>query len=247
MIAVDVDAILLDIEGTTSSIEFVYQTMFPFVRRELDGFLFSRFDDPEVAAVIRQIGEEAGWGLLPDAFEHEALRAATLSRIRDEVLRWMDADAKTSGLKQLQGLIWRSGFESGELVSHVFPDVPEALENWTTRGIDIRVYSSGSIEAQQLFFGHTEFGELLRFFSGFYDTTIGPKRKRSSYHRIAVGWSRNADRILFISDVTEELAAAADAGMQVALAIRSGNHPQSDAARWPQIRSFRDIDIRVPV
>jgi enolase-phosphatase E1 len=246
VIAVDIDAFLLDIEGTTSSIDFVYQSMFPYVRRELEVFLYDHFQEPAVEAAIEQIAGEAGWPLLPDALQHEAFRSATLQRVRDEVIRLMDRDAKSTGLKELQGLIWRTGFETGELVAHVFPDVPPALQLWNSRGKEVRIYSSGSIAAQQLFFAHTVAGDLRPLISGHYDTTFGAKRDPDSYRRIASHWSRPADRIMFISDIPAELAAAVEAGFQTLLAIRPGNPPQDGGESWPRVASFSEIVLEQP-
>jgi 2,3-diketo-5-methylthio-1-phosphopentane phosphatase len=170
-----------------------------------------------------------------------------LLALGQEIRKLMDADSKTSGLKALQGLIWRSGFESGELVAHVYGDVPAALEHWHRQAIAVRIYSSGSCEAQRLFFSHTDHGDLEHWFEGHYDTTIGPKRDRASYERIAQDWGRPAEKLLFISDVTAELAAASAAGMQVLLSIRPGNPAQQDSDRWPSITSFAEIAIGQPV
>lgn len=244
MISYSVDGILLDIEGTTSSIDFVYQTMFPYVRRELDGFLWANFDEPNVAAACRAIVGEPSKVRLEVLSEHEAARAEAIALVRDEVLRLMDADSKSTGLKQLQGLIWRRGFESGELVAHLFPDVPGSLKNWSAVGIRLYVYSSGSVESQKLFFGHTEFGNMLGCFSGHFDTTTGPKREGASYEKIAVEIGLPPRRMLFLSDVSAELAAASSADFQVGLCLRPGNPSQPDADRWPRIESFSQIEIR---
>ncbi len=235
--------ILLDIEGTTSAIDFVYQTMFPFVRRELTSFLETQTERPDVQAALDQIAAEAGWRLLPDVWNHPATRPANLQRVRDEVLRQMDVDAKSTGLKSLQGLIWEAGFQSGELVAEMYDDVLPALHHWRAQGIPVRIYSSGSIAAQQLFFGHTTRGDLRAYLDGHYDTTIGGKRDADSYRRIATDWGLSPPRILFVSDVGDELAAAATAGLHVALAIRPGNPPQANPNRWLQIQSFQELPL----
>jgi 2,3-diketo-5-methylthio-1-phosphopentane phosphatase len=144
-------------------------------------------------------------------------------------------------------LIWRAGFESGELVAHVYDDVPPALERWHQLSIPVRIYSSGSCEAQRQFFAHTTFGDLLGWLDGHYDTTIGNKRDRASYERIAQDWGLPASGLLFVSDVTAELAAASTAGFQVLLSIRPGNPVQDDADRWSKITSFTEIAIGQPV
>jgi enolase-phosphatase E1 len=214
--------ILLDIEGTTSSISFVYDVMFPFVRRELEAYLRANWGSPELAEACELISQDAG---------HRAFAAwlgnhdseTQLAAVRDEALRWMDTDAKTTGLKRLQGMIWESGFASGELQAHVYDDVPPALRSWKAAGLDVRIYSSGSVQAQKLFFGHTIYGNLLHLLQGHYDTTIGPKREPASYLAIAEDMHLPPQEILFLSDVTAELDAARRAGLQTALVRRPGN------------------------
>jgi enolase-phosphatase E1 len=153
----------------------------------------------------------------------------------------MDGDVKATGLKQLQGMIWELGFRSGELVAEVFDDVPEALRRWRASGIDIRIYSSGSIAAQKLFFGHTRCGDLTPLLSGFYDTTTGPKRVSESYVSIAKDWRLMPGEILFVSDVPEELNAAIKAGYQTALAIRPGTAAIADAHKHLSISNMNQI------
>jgi enolase-phosphatase E1 len=219
--------ILLDIEGTTSSVSFVYDVMFPYVRRHLTFEVLTNWMTPEYVAACDAIARDAGHGSL-DAWlatqqltRDNALRGSDL--VCREVIRLMDADAKATGLKQLQGLIWQSGFESGELKAHVYDDVPPALAAWNAAGKDVRIYSSGSIQAQKLFFGHTVAGDLLAHFRGHYDTTTGPKKEAESYCKIAAAFSLPAAEILFLSDVVAELDAARTAGLATALVVRPGN------------------------
>lgn len=229
-------AILLDVEGTTSSIRFVTDVLFPFAARHLAAYLSEYWDDPPVRAACDQIARDAGrvslevwsWGLEPH-IARELVAA--------EVRRLMAADAKTTGLKELQGLIWKQGFASGELVAHVYEDVPPALSRWAKRGIDTRIYSSGSSGAQKLFFAHTLAGNLLPFLRGHYDTTIGPKRAPTSYEAIARSMARATADILFLSDVVEELDAARAAGMGTGLVRRPGNAP-TDAGVHPVVETF---------
>ena len=220
---------LLDIEGTTSSISFVYDVMFPFVRRELDGYLARHWDSPELQAVRKQLARDAAVSGFPD-----------LAAVRGEVLRLMDGDIKSTGLKQLQGMIWEAGFASGELKAHVYDDVPPALRAWNDASSDVRIYSSGSVQAQKLFFGHTIAGNLLPLLRGHYDTTTGPKREPASYVAIAEQFGLPPGDILFLSDVVAELDAARAAGLQTALVIRPGNPPSAgDSHR--QISSFAQL------
>lgn len=234
------DGILLDIEGTTSSIRFVYDVMFPFVRQNLAGFLADNWDAsacqdclPLLAADVGS--DPASW---LDSLSGTQDKQA---RVAEVVIEMMDNDVKATGLKQLQGLIWKSGFESGEMVAHVYEDVIPSIEHWKSLGIDIRIYSSGSIGAQKLFFGHTEGGNLLHHFTDHYDTTTGSKRETASYAAIAKAFARPAERILFVSDVVEELDAAKAAGFETALSLRPGNKPVTPEHGHPEISSFAQI------
>ena len=232
-------AILLDIEGTTSSVSFVYDVMFPQVRRELTAFLENEWENVDVQLACDQIARDAGHASVeawcgPNAMDQR-------ENVEREVIRLMDGDVKATGLKQLQGLVWRHAFEGGQMQAHVYPDVPTQLELWREAGIDIRIYSSGSIRAQKLFFGHTDVGDLLPLFSGHYDTTIGSKRESSSYEKIAADWGQEPRDLLFLSDVVPELDAATTAGFQTALCIRPGNAEISEPHQHSTIRSFEEV------
>jgi len=240
---------LLDIEGTTSSVNFVYDVMFPYVRKHLTFEVFANWLEPEYIEAFHAIAKDAGHDSL-DAWlkQHKLtrenpLRAAEI--VCKEVTRQMDADIKATGLKQLQGLIWKSGFESGELKAHVYDDVPPALTAWNAAGKDVQIYSSGSIQAQQLFFGHTIAGDLLGHFRGHYDTTTGPKKEADSYRKIAAEFNLPPAEILFLSDIVAELDAARAAGMQTALCIRPGNAigQVSAGQPHPQIENFAQVEL----
>jgi len=218
-----VRGILLDIEGTTSSVSFVYDVMFPLVRSELDGYLQTHQGEEELTGACEQIAKDAGHDSLADWAS--AADQEPLALVRDEVVRLMDNDVKATGLKQLQGLIWRDSFQSGDLKAHVYEDTPLALARWREAGLDVRIYSSGSITAQKLFFGHTIVGDLLPLLNGHYDTTTGPKKEASSYQTIAAAFDLPPERILFFSDVVAELNAAQQAGLQTTLVKRPGNAP----------------------
>ena len=240
--------ILLDIEGTTSSVSFVYDVMFPYVRKHLTFEVFANWLEPEYIEAFHAIAKDAGhdsldaWLKKQDLTRDNPLRAADV--VCKEVTRLMDADVKATGLKQLQGLIWQSGFASGELQAHVYPDVVPALSAWKAAGRDVRIYSSGSIQAQRLFFGHTIAGNLLQYFNGHYDTTIGGKKESDSYRKIAGEYRLPASEILFLSDIVAELDAAHAAGFQTALVMREGNTPgqASTAAAHPQIANFAQVE-----
>src|SRR5437763_6355602 len=181
--------ILLDIEGTTSSVSFVYDVMCPYVRKHLTFEVFANWLEPEYIEAFHAIARDAGHESLDARLKKEGLtrdnpiRAAEV--VCKDVTRLMDADVKSTGLKQLQGLIWQSGFASGELKAHVYEDVPPALTAWNAAGKDVRIYSSGSVQAQKLFFGHTIDGDLLASYRGHYDTTTAAKKEATSYQTIA--------------------------------------------------------------
>lgn len=232
MIAFSGRGILLDIEGTTTSIDFVYKTLFPHARRELAPFLALHGEDAEVRAACAALAREAGLEGAPEA-----------SWMVAEVHRLMDQDAKTTGLKALQGLIWRAGYGAGALKAHVFADVPPALSRWHRSGIEVRIYSSGSRLAQELLFAHTERGDLTGLLSGYHDTTVGPKRAAESYLAIAKEMQMEPGEVLFLSDVPAELDAARAAGMQTALVSRPGNAPLPDPPGHTVLTDFSEIEL----
>jgi enolase-phosphatase E1 len=225
-------AILLDIEGTTSSIRFVYDVLFPFARERMEDFLRRCGHEPDVRDACLRIALEAGWT------DYDA------PRIVAEVHRLMDADIKATGLKALQGLIWEEGYSQGLLRSHVYPDVAPALAQWRERGLDVRIYSSGSIAAQKAFFRQTEAGDLLPLLRGHYDTTTGPKRESASYERIAADMALPADQILFLSDLPAELDAAAAAALTTGLVVRPGNARVEDGCRHVRINSLDQVSMK---
>lgn len=238
----NVAGLLLDIEGTTSSVRFVYDVMFPQVRQQLDAFLANQWSDPAVQGACNQIARDAGHESL-SAWAESSPQQQPRELVAAEVRRLMDDDVKATGLKQLQGMIWKSGFESGELQAHVFPDVPDAISKWRDAGKDIRIYSSGSVQAQRLFFGHTIVGDLLPQFSGHYDTTMGSKRETASYTAIASDWGMAPAKLLFASDVVAELDAAREAGFQTVLLRRPGNaEPPADHSH-PTADSLAELQI----
>ncbi|MFO0913204.1 MAG: acireductone synthase [Pirellulales bacterium] len=234
--------LLLDIEGTTSSVSFVYDKMFPEVRRRLSGFLADGWEDPEVqetcALIARDIGFESSAAWLGTLGPTEAQQC-----VASEVIRQMDQDLKATGLKALQGLIWRDSFERGELRAHLYEDVLPAIRSWVAAGRQVDIYSSGSVAAQRLFFGHTIHGDLLPMLSYHFDTTIGSKRESDSYRRIAsqLGWA--PAEILFASDVVAELDAARVAGLQTVLCQRPGNAAVPLDHQHAQITSFAQIEL----
>lgn len=215
------DRIILDIEGTTTSISFVYDVLFPFAREHVASFLESHWSAPGVQADVGELKaqyvRDREAGLDPP----EVVDAKTAAA---NVLWQMDSDRKTTGLKSLQGKIWQSGYEDGRLKGHVYSDVPEALAKWTKRGCEVYIYSSGSIAAQKLIFGHSEAGDLCPMLSGYFDTTTGPKREHESYQKICA--QIGGEHVLFATDVLAEAQAASHAGLDVVVMVRPGNPDQ---------------------
>lgn len=204
-----ISAILTDIEGTTSSISFVKDVLFPYARKRLPAFVETHADDPDVQHWLHEAAKEAG------------LVSATHQEMIELLIQWIDADRKSTALKALQGMIWEAGYADGEYRAHVYPEVPARLREWQQLGKRLYVYSSGSVNAQKLLFAHTDAGDLTPSFSGYFDTEIGAKRDADSYRRIAVAIGVPAADILFLSDVSEELDAARAAGMQTTLLARA--------------------------
>jgi enolase-phosphatase E1 len=215
-----IKAIVTDIEGTTSSISFVKDVLFPYARRHLPAFVSTHADKPEVQHWLHEAAKEAG---LVSASQHELVAL---------LQRWIDEDCKATPLKALQGLIWEDGYRNGEYRAHMYPEVAAKLREWKQGGVDLYVYSSGSVPAQKLFFGYSEAGDLTALLSGYFDTEIGPKRDPRSYQTIAIAIGEATGNVLFLSDVVEELDAARSAGMKTTLLARAptqcpsgGEHP----------------------
>ncbi len=236
--------LLIDIEGTTSNISFVHEVLFAYARREAAAFLAANSETPRVQAVLEQMAADIGAADFASWCPHPAGSPEANAWVVAHVNRLMDVDAKQTGLKQLQGMIWETGYADGSLRSHVFPDVPVKLREWNCAQIPVCIYSSGSVGAQKLFFAHTEAGDLTALFSGHYDTTIGSKREAASYRAIAKALKLAPSEILFLSDIVEELDAAREAGIATALALRPGNRP-APASTHPAIRSFDEIVVPV--
>lgn len=239
--------ILLDIEGTTSSISFVHEVMFPYVAERLHDFLDGHFDRDDVRAACEQIARDAGYDSLQEWTSHANQQSAR-ELVEAEVRRLMEQDAKATGLKALQGIIWHDGFQSGTLKAHIYPDVIPAIRQWRGERIDVRIYSSGSVATQRLFFGNLEdFGDCLDLFSGHYDTTMGGKKEHESYRRIAGDWGLTTEDILFVSDVAEELRAAREAGLMVLASMRPGNKPLPEGDEFSTITSFDQIRFETSI
>jgi enolase-phosphatase E1 len=227
-----VSTILTDIEGTTSSIAFVKDVLFPYARRALPGFVREHGDDADVRRWLDQVATESG-GICSDDVIVETLQG------------WIDQDRKHTALKALQGMMWREGYERGDFHGHVYADAATALRAWHGVGIRLAVFSSGSVGAQKLLFGHSEAGDLASSFDAFFDTEVGHKREADSYRRIAQALAQPPGEILFLSDIVEELDAARDAGMQTLLLDRREDYPDARTAEAThghrRVASFAEI------
>ncbi len=221
--------ILLDIEGTTTPISFVYDVLFPFARERAEEHL----GEEENRALKIEYDADVANGLTPPPWATGVIH----------YVHWlMDQDRNSTALKSLQGKVWQEGYRRGDLRGDVFADVPPALAGWHAAGIDIRIYSSGSILAQKLLFSTTPHGDLTRFLKGYFDTTTGLKTEPASYTTIAAAFGLPPSEILFISDVTRELDAAAAAGLQVVLSLRPGNHAQP-ANQYTSVSEFGAVRL----
>lgn len=234
--AIPTDAwILTDIEGTTSSITFVRDILFPHARSALPGFIREHGRTPRVRELLNQIANELGQTPDDDAIIH-ALQ------------HWIDQDRKHTALKALQGMIWEAGYRDGQFTAPLYPDVAPCLRAWRARGIELGVYSSGSVSAQKLLFSHTEQGDLSGLFGAWFDTEIGHKRNPGSYRTIAGRLCQEPAALWFLSDTVEELDAAREAGLHTILLDRRQDYPQpriSDDARHGHTRAESFSQIRV--
>jgi enolase-phosphatase E1 len=239
--ALGVAAVVLDIEGTTTPVSFVHDVLFPYARAHLRAHIDAHRNTPELAEVVGLLREE--WiRERPDELA-PGVRSAPDESVDAlaAYLGWlMDHDRKSQGLKLLQGLIWRAGYEDGTLRGEVYPDVRRALERWGGAGIEIAIYSSGSALAQRLLFGRSTAGDLTPLIAQYFDTGVGAKRERASYQRIADAMGHSPHEMLFVSDVPEELDAARAASMRVALCVRPGTEARGHPTA-PSVRSFDEI------
>jgi enolase-phosphatase E1 len=232
-------SVLLDIEGTTSPISFVYQTLFPYARKRLRSFLHEHSSDPAVTSVFEEL-KSVNLNDVPEGAPAISGRDL-LQEITNYLLWLMDQDRKTAPLKVLQGLIWEQGFRRDELQSEVFDDVPACLHQWHEAGLQIAIYSSGSVLAQKMVFRYTPYGDLTNLISGYFDTGVGSKKQPQSYQRIVADLQVAAEQVMFVSDIAEELEAARTAGLGTALSIRPGNQAQNGAAKYQTIHSLADL------
>lgn len=239
-----INVVLLDIEGTTSPISFTYEVLFPYARDRLQQFLCDHRSDSQVQIALQSLKVEnvpdvqQGAPAVEGRTEHELLLQA------GEYCLWlMSRDRKSTPLKTIQGLIWEQGFSRHDLRGEVFEDVPAAFERWRRQGRSIAIYSSGSVLAQKLLFGHSQWGDLTPYISVFFDTRVGAKGDVKSYLQILQEVQRRGDELIFVSDVLKELNAAREAGLRTALSIRPGNSQSSDGCDHPTIYSFDELSL----
>ncbi len=225
----NVKFILTDIEGTTTSVSFVYEQLFPYFRNNIQQ-IKNLLHLEEVKEALEQTQKLA----LEEGIE--------LGNIDDQIaqlLQWSLEDKKITPLKTLQGILWEAGYKSGEIKGHVYPDVAEALKIWKSNGIDLGVFSSGSVAAQKLIFGYSESGDLTPYFSAYFDTKTGGKRETETYTKIAEILKTAPSEILFLSDIVEELEAAKEAQFQTIQLVRPEN-----TANWERyVNDFSEITL----
>ncbi|EAR18974.1 2,3-diketo-5-methylthio-1-phosphopentane phosphatase [Synechococcus sp. WH 7805] len=238
-----IEAIVLDIEGTTCPVNFVSQTLFPFARRQLTQTICAQNRKASVLAAIQEAISE--WKKDTDPTSQALLLQATSqnSPTEEEVVRYfehlIECDRKSTALKELQGIIWEQGYASGELQSPLYPDVIPALDTWKQKGLTLAVYSSGSVKAQQLLYSHTTNGDITDRFSQWFDTRTGPKLKEDSYNTICQIIGMKAASILFISDHPGECDAALASGMKTRFCLREGN-PHRNGGHHQVIHNLKE-------
>lgn len=219
--------ILTDIEGTTSSISFVHDVLFPYATEHLPAFVREQQATPDVSEQLDLVADESG----ADRKDIEALI--------ETLQGWIREDRKATPLKSLQGMVWEQGYLQGELKGHIYDDAAQYLQHWHDRGLRLYVYSSGSVKAQKLIFGFTSAGDFTSFFSGYFDTRVGGKKEPEAYHNILRELGVEAATVLFLSDIKAELEAAEAAGMKTAWLVRNGELP--DTGRFVA-RNFAEVD-----
>ncbi len=223
-----VDYILTDIEGTTTSVSFVYDVLFPYFREHIW--------ELKNLSVIAEV-ENAFAETKAIVLKEEGIELQSTDEIIQKLHSWCEEDRKITPLKTLQGFLWKIGYDQGVLKGHVYDDVPKALDKWNRIGLKMGVFSSGSVEAQKLIFGYSIKGDLTPYFSNYFDTKTGMKRETETYSKIAQIINLEPKTILFLSDIIEELQAADKAGFQTIQLVRIGTQP-----RWKNVvESFTEI------
>jgi enolase-phosphatase E1 len=237
---------LLDIEGTTSSVQFAQHILTPYARGHAPEFLTEHWDDPLIQTLAQQLLKEAAGPNLADLKEQARTHYELIKPIVDATRILIDKDAKSSALDTLQSMMWEQGYTYGELKSHVYPDVPHALVLWYHQGVRVRIFSSGTAQSQKTFFAHTSAGNLLPAFEDYHDITTGSSKTAETYQAIARSASLEPKRILFFSDIHTELDAAQSAGMQTVLVVRPDNGFVPSNCTHPRIKSLLQVAFTGP-
>lgn len=224
-----IKAILTDIEGTTTSLSFVKDVLFPYADQQMQSFVVAHRQDPAVAKLIDDVRLETGNAVL------------SLTDAIAQLRQWIAEDKKITPLKAIQGLMWEEGYRNGAFTGHVYEDAVRHLLHWHELGLKLYVYSSGSVYAQKLLFGYSDAGDLTPLFSGYFDTAVGHKRAVQSYQTIVNAMGLPANEILFLSDIAEELDAAAQAGLQTCCLVREDQPTTALQHRW--VKNFDEIDV----
>jgi enolase-phosphatase E1 len=235
-----IKAILLDIEGTTTPIDFVHKKLFPFAKAKMNEFVEAHFG--AIKTEIEQLKIEYRKDFTDQIYGRDFQETSPES-VANYLKFLTEVDRKSTPLKSLQGKIWQAGYAAGDLISEMFTDVPCAFERWKSMGKTIAIFSSGSVLAQKLIFKYSNSGDLSGFISDYFDTTIGGKKEAESYVKIAAALNHPPKRIAFVSDVLAELDAARNAGMQTTLSIREGNGIVRPPINHDAVASFSDLEI----
>lgn len=222
-----IKAIVTDIEGTTSSLSFVKDVLFPYAREHIEEYVREHCTEDPIETLVDDVRQEVG-------------RELSLDEVIAQLIEWIDQDRKVTPLKSIQGLLWEAGYRNGDFKGHIYEDAKNKLEEWHNQSIKLYVYSSGSVYAQKLLFGYTEYGDLNYLFDGYFDTRIGAKAETGSYKNIIAELGLKPEEILFLSDVEPELDAAYAAGMQTIQLVREGAPIQS--GKYKQVSNFNQID-----
>lgn len=228
-----VEFVLMDIEGTTTSIDFVHQTLFPYATTHLSAFVKNHQNEAHISKELEAVKETV---------LEEANRSIDGGEAIQTLLQWIEADRKHTALKALQGYLWKAGYEQGEYKGHLYEDVLPNWQKWKAKGLELGIYSSGSVNAQKLLFGYSEKGDLTPYLSSYFDTKIGHKREAPSYQNIAKALNKQPQNILFLSDVGQELDAAKLTGMQTIQLVRPGTKPVENHSI---VHSFDEIDLDI--
>jgi enolase-phosphatase E1 len=245
----DVRHVVLDIEGTTSAIDFVYSVLFPYARNHMKAYVNSLATGDAGRAELLAHAERFSLQGVRDAeagVPHVAVDVTLASELQAAqviaaALDHMNTDRKTTALKDLQGRIWMQGYAQGELKGHVYDDVAPALQRWFSAGIGLHIYSSGSVTAQKLIFGHSVSGDLTPYLTSYFDTTTGPKREASSYAAIATAIGAEPATVLFLTDNLDEARAAIGAGMQTVVVRRPGDGGEEPGVEFTVVSDFTGL------